>query len=559
MIILGLNSSPHDRSAVLVKDGKILIGIEEERLTREKHSITYDQKYYNIESDGEYFLKTFLGVKRDVLEDKLNLSINYCLKNAGLSAKDIDYIASSNFFLNTPFKEKNIIVNHHLCHAANAYYLSGFKNASILIVDGIGDINNGKFETISFYKADRKKIDRIKEISGEMAMYKNKPTNSMIAVTNSLGAFYKNVTALIGFGNFGEGITMGLAPYGKPIYKNLLDKFVKETDTGIKIDNKGIYLELRELIKNKNIDLQDKANIAASCQEIFDKLILHLVNLLYELNPSENLCLAGGCFLNAVANSSISEFSKFKNVFVPPTPGDNGTSIGAALYTYHNLTNAKKYTPINSDYIYLGKEYKESEIKKSLKKYENNLIYKKSNNITKNVANLLAARKIIGWFQGRSEFGPRALGNRSILANPDTVEIRDFINKEVKIREDFRPLAPSVLAEYAKEYFNFGNKEKSSTMLFTFAAKNKALKETPAIVHVDGSSRIQTVTRKDNPLYYSLISEFYKLTKIPLLLNTSLNKKEPIVESPEDAIKTFINSKLDYLVVHNYIISKKSI
>lgn len=557
MIVLGLNSSPHDRSAVLVKDGKIVIGIEEERLTREKHSITYDQKYYNIESDGDYFMKNFLGIKRKELEDKLNISINYCLKNSGISENDIDFVASSNFFINTPFKEKNIIVNHHMCHAANAYYLSGFENASILIADGIGDFNNDSFETISFYKAHGKKIERLKVITGEMASYKNKPTNSMIAVTNSLGAFYKNITALIGFGNFGEGITMGLAPYGKPKYNNLLEKYIKETRTSIEIDNKGIYLKLRKLIETENTDFQFKADIATSCQSIFDRLIGHLVNILYDMNPSENLCLAGGSFLNAVVNSKISKYSKFKNVFVPPTPGDNGTSIGAALYTYYNSSNSKKkYIPLHTNYIYLGKEYKESEIKDALTRYSTKIKFRKSSKVTKDVAKYLATGKIIGWFQGRSEFGPRALGNRSILADPRNIETKDFINKEVKMRENFRPLAPSVLAKYAPEYFDFGNLKESNTMLFTFNAKDKSKSKTPAIVHIDGSSRIQTVNKKDNPLYFNLISDFYKLTKIPLLLNTSLNKKEPIVESPEDAIKTFINSRLDLLVIHDYIISK---
>lgn len=550
MIILGINCSPHDRSVAIFKNGKLIYAIEEERITKEKHSISYDQKFYNLEKDGNYFEKKFLNIDPAIVEKKISNAISYCLGAAGLKESDIDIYVSSNLYPFAPFQEKSVYISHHLAHAATTFYLSGLKEAAILVADGAGNGYDNKFETISFYKGKGNKIVLLKKYFGSIGK-----DNSLISISNSLGTLYKNTSAILGFGNLGEGKMMGMASYGIPRYIKLYKKHIIFKNGELLIRNKEIYLDIRlfyEKSKHKG-EFQFKADLAASCQEVFNEILLNLVNHLYEIYSVKSICLSGGCFLNAFVNSRIFNNSKFKSIFIPSAPGDNGVSIGAGLYI-HNLN--KKVSKQNNG-VYLGKSYLEVEILKALKKNCKKIRYEKIKNIEKVGARYLSNGFVIGWFQGRAEFGPRALGNRSILASPVNKKMKDYINGEIKFRENFRPLAPAIILEHAKDYFELGKLQESKWMLFVAGAKEVTKKNAPAIVHVDGTARIQTVQRSENPKFYKLIREFFQITGVPILLNTSFNlKNQPIVEAPQDAVEMFLKSKLDLLIIGNYLIKR---
>lgn len=556
MYILGLGGSDHDVSATLIKDGQIVCAIEEERVTRKKYGFNSNLIY---------------GSSR-----------KYCLQSEGLKLSDVDLIVADEILPQTVlFSVKNCHkVNHHLLHAASTFYPSGFEEAAILVVDNAGSLVewNGKqgLETLTYAHGKGKEINILKKIIGEKyksAMTINKQVYQTGDPNNSLGYFYKLISHYCRFDFIvnqdyyftEDGKTMGLAPYGTDKYYSQIRSFVKLMDNGefeIDLHSGGFESFLKEItekpLEDKEKDLKRRADIAYAGQKILEEALLHAANHLYDITKCPNLCIAGGVGLNSVANGKILKETPFKRLFVQPASGDSGTSIGAAMWGYYKIADHPRETnnKLTMKNAYLGRSYTEKQIEESLKKFSDcDIEWDKPEDLLHQTAKLISEDMIVGWFQGGSEFGPRALGNRSILANPTKDYMKDHVNAQVKFREGFRPFAPSVIYEYQSEYFEL--EQESPFMLIVAKVHPDKRSVIPAITHVDGSARLQSVT-KENGAYYELINEFRKITGVPVVLNTSFNiKGEPIVESPEDAIKCFIGTKIDYLAIGPYLVKKK--
>ena len=561
--ILGLNSAYHESSACLIKDGKIIAAVEEERFNRKKHA-----KHARVDNPDELPIN----------------SINFCLKEAGITLKDVDYIGFSfspakrlrnKYFdekvtvgswgsdegedlfyqklmqipqklselYGVDVKEKFRWIDHHTSHAGSAYFVSPFEEAAILVVDGIGE-----FESTTLYRGKSNKIKRIKSIT----------------YPHSLGFLWEKLSKFLGFSKYDACKVMGLASYGnsKKFYNQLMS-FVKVNSRDFNIDHKVVkfriedYSDLEKILGNKRQPDQEieerHADIAAALQRITEEIIVRLANYLHRETKSENICLAGGVALNCVANSVLKEKTSFRNFYVQPAANDAGTAIGAAYLIWNQkLGNPRSFV---MDHSYFGPDYSNEEIRTVLE--ENNLKFAEQESIEKAVAKLVSEGNIVGWFQGKMEIGPRALGNRTLLADPRNPKIRDILNKKVKHREYFRPFAPSVLVEKADEWFRIPKKSISSDfMLFAYDVFENIRELIPAVTHVDGTSRIQTVRKETNPKYYKLIQEFEALTGVPIVLNTSFNDQEPIVCSPQDAVNTFLKTRIDYLAIGKFLISR---
>lgn len=567
-IILGLNCYHTDSSACLIKNGKLIFAIEEERLNRIKH--TSDLPLLSIEeclkktntNENEITHIAFntnpnsnLLRKFKFLIKKLNFKNNFVKRYK--DKKLLNKIFQNKFNFND--KVKFIFVEHHLAHISSAFYASNFDNAIGLSIDGSGD-----FTSLMIAECNNK------EIKVKKRAY----------FPDSLGIFYHAMTQFIGFRKFGDEYKMmGLASYGNPIYfdkllnnlflnsKNFfklnLDFFNHDTvnfnysHIGAK-DMPDIYTDkLNDLFK-PDIAISTpemfKKNFAASVQKIYE---FYFDKILKEINSnkfSKNLVFAGGCALNSSANNILLSKKFTKNIFIPVAPGDNGGCLGAAFYT------CKKKT-INNDFDnpFLGTAYSDVEIENIIiKKYLNKITYKKFNNESEKydvASNMIINKGVIGWFQDRMEFGPRALGNRSILADPRNKKIKDLINIKIKRRESFRPFAPSVLSDFQNDWFEeiYLNQYMSSVM----KAKSDKKHLIPGVVHIDGSSRVQTVLKKNNKTFHNLIYNFFLKTGVPLLLNTSFNENEPIVRSPEEAIECLLRTNMDGLFINSYFIRKK--
>ncbi|MGE6575985.1 carbamoyltransferase family protein [Paenibacillus xylanexedens] len=549
MRVLGIGGSIHDYSVCLVEDGQITFSIEEERVTRVKHAFGLGPRLHR------------------------NLASDYVLSAAGIQDGDVDLIIGNDFlnevyYLKYKDREPHLI-NHHLAHAASTYYSSNFEEAAILVMDGGGssfllnDILYG--ETISFYRGHGKEITEIKKIKGKITKNPKKDLDS--AFEDSLGFLYSITSECIGFissKGFAEpGKTMGLAPYGTPTYIDRFGEFFSFTEEGDFRQTRQQQDQMAEFIMNtlassqsEQEQQQRKADFAYAAQYYTEKIIIALCNFLYQKTKCNRLCLAGGVALNSVANYKILQHTPFKEVFVIPATGDNGTAIGAAMYGYYHILNQSRNVSSELFNPYLGVAYDTNTVLNSLKKYEDKIKWKEVENVYRDAARLLADGNIIGWFQGRSEIGPRALGNRSILADPRDKGMKDKINSKVKHREAFRPFAPIILEEKQSEYFS--TTHPSYYMLFVPEVLQSKRDEIPAVTHVDGTGRLQTVTRQLNMELYSVVEEFYRQTGTPVLLNTSFNDNgEPIVETPEDAICCFLNTGLDMLFIHNFLISRK--
>lgn len=567
MIILGINNM-HDASAALVVNGKIIAAAEEERFTRRKHMIGFP---YN--------------------------AINYCLSEGGLTIRDIDFVAvswkpwvlktrifqaiktlsksASAFKAKTNrgmgqmknewyelFTMKSLIekhfgkgkfriryIEHHLCHAASAFYVSPFDSAAILTVDGAGEE-----DTTVLWKGEGTKLTKIKAIK----------------LPHSIGQFYSAVTAFLGFKTQSDEYkVMGLASYGKPKYAGYLQQNVLSTlpEGEFRLNNMfidyhlaryGIFLPstIDVLGQHRRADDEVTSNhgdIAASAQKVVEETIFHSLRYLHDkTGKADRLCMAGGVALNCVANGKIAANTEFKDIFIQPASGDAGTSLGAALHLYHSYSGKPRDFVMKD--AYLGPKYSNAQCETALKSF--NLPYNElpDEKLYRTVAGEIAEGKLVCWFQGRMEWGPRALGNRSLIADPRKKEMKDIINLKVKQREAFRPFAPSVLVERSSEYFS--NTSPSPFMLFAYGVRPEKSHEIPAVIHVDGTARPQTVSRDTNPRYWNLIKEFETITGVPILLNTSFNVQEPIVCTPEDAIKCFLKTKVDYLVLNNLLISQ---
>jgi len=560
MNILGISCHYHDSAAALVRDEKVVAAAQEERFNRKKNSSDFP----------------------------IN-SINYCVQAGNISFNDIDYIgfyekpylkfqrvvlghlksfpfSINNFLREMPhwldnrliipiilkkelgYEKEIFFIKHHLAHAASAFFVSPFKEAAIITSDGVGE-----WATTTIGKGKDNKIQISKELH----------------YPDSLGLLYSAITTYLGFkANSGEGKVMALADYGKPVF---LDKFKEiiniKSDGSFKINqkyfsfNKGSKMYSNKFIKTfgnpraPGEKIQERHfDIATSLQKIIENILITIAKDIHDKTKLNNLCLAGGTFLNCVANSKILEKTPFKKIFIQPAAGDSGGALGAALYVYNSLLkNPKKF--IMKD-AYLGPEFSESQIKKFL--LNNNIEFKKlsDSELTKYTAKKIAQDKVIGWFQGRMEWGPRALGNRSILANPCNKNMKDILNKKVKHREWFRPYGVAILKEELTKFFDLNSE--SPFMLLVGKVKNSKKDLIPSAIHVNGTSRIQTIHKEENGIFYKLINEFNEITNIPMIINTSFNDKdEPIVCTPNDAYSCFMKTKMDCLVLGNFFIEKQ--
>jgi len=531
----------HDSSSALVRGGKIIATAEEERFSRVRHHKGYPHS-----------------------------SSEYCLKSGGITIKDVDYIAvpySPWAFLKHPsfcleaiarnifnafvcwyYKKqtkskttaKVIFVPHHLSHAASAYYCSGFDKANILTIDG-----SGETESFAFFIGENGKIRRIWDIPISPFFIAGK--------SQSIGLIYTSVTSLLNLGVNGEGKTMGLASYGKPVYDfSEILNIRAHDDYSI---NRRILLEKYGYLQRKEGEhlSEEHKNLAASLQDALEKSIINLAREAFEYSGIKNFCLAGGVALNCNTNSEILKQNFCDSIFIQPASNDGGIALGAALEV---ASSAREQMNARIDDAYFGPEFDSQYIEKIL--IGSKVNFRKSENISAEVARLVCDGKMVGWFQGRMEMGPRALGNRSILADPTLKGINDKVNEYVKHRESWRPFAPSVAEDSAGKYFEGLEKAKSSPfMLHTFFVKKEYQDKLPAITHIDGSSRIQTVKEDQNKKYYELLKEIEKINGYAMVLNTSFNDKgEPIICSPQDALRCFYSTGLDALAIGDYIIEK---
>jgi len=563
--ILGLNSIGFNTSASLICGNKIIAAIEEERLSREKRTRKFPDKAIKFCLDkGNIKLEDLeaIAISWNPIINLENFDINSSRNSSYFPnilhstinnvMKEIKGIKKDFFLqklpLNNGKKLKIFFVNHHLSHASS-FFVSNFKEASVITVDAFGEN-----QCVGFYSGKKNHVKKI--------FQQNFP--------HSLGSFYSTFTEFCGFKpKSEEWKLMGASAYGKKsLYQKKIDKLIKlEKDGKFFLDLKYFnhYMFHRPGYVNKNLEdllglKKNKLNqdlkkeyfdIAFAAQKTFEKIYLNLIKNIYKKNKSKNLVLAGGAALNCVANGKVLSNSNFKNIFVPPFPDDSGAGLGAALFV--NSLISKKNSQIQFKHNYLGPSFTNNEILKVMKKFK--LKHELIKNIFDSASESIVKGKIIGWFQGSLEFGDRALGNRSILADPRNKLMKDKINRFIKYRENFRPFAPAILEEKAKEYFE--NYQESFFMEKTLHIKSIKKRLIPSVTHVDGSGRLQTVSKNSNPSFYNLIKSFYEKTGIPVLLNTSFNVQgEPIVCSVEDAIKNFYLSGLDELYIGNYKIKK---
>ncbi len=572
MYVLGLSFYYHDSSAAIIKDGRIVAAGEEERFSRRKH----DSGFPRLASD-------------------------FCLKKAGITIRDVDYVvfyekpfvkferilttAFSTFprswkvfresmhtwltkklWVKSTMKEvlgvpdsKILFADHHMSHAAASYFTSPFDHAAILTVDGAGEWTTG---TMGVGKGNRIKIVQ------EMRF------------PHSVGLLYSAFTAYCGFEvNEGEYKLMGMAPYGKPQYVDRIYKMIKVGDDGSlwhDMSHFEYHFSPTSTLSRKFSEVmgrpprdrkyEDKSldpfycDVAASIQLVTEEILTKMCNHLHRQTGLKKLCISGGVGLNCVANHKLLSTTPFEEIYVHPAAGDDGGAVGAAMWAYHHVLGHEK-TDYVLDHAYLGSEYGDGEIETFLRKYD--IAYEKIDDDDKfvtRVAEELAAGKVGGWFRGRFEWGPRALGSRSIIADPGHPQMKDIVNAKIKFREAFRPFAPSVVADEAQKYFEIDEPDRHYPyrfMLYVVPVKEKYKKALDAITHVDGTARIQTVYEETNPDYYRMIKRFGQGTGRSVVLNTSFNLKgEPIVEEPAHAFNTFSRSEMDVLFLRNYVIRK---
>lgn len=570
MNILGLSSYSHDSSASLIVDGKIICSIEEERINREKHTCRFPinaikccLKEGNIKMEDIDHIAFFWVPEKEIIGNLGHVikyfpqSLNLLKTKSGSDEyKIFDRIMLMKTIGSTIQKEFNLkkepkihFIEHHMCHAASAFFVSEFDKAAILTIDGRGESTSTMFS-----KGDGLNITKIKEIK----------------TPHSLGHLYASITDYLGFKAFyDEWKVMGMSAYGKDTYKDLFEDMVLLKNDGtyelnlryFKFHTHGqaawlsdYFYQKAGIKREKDSDyLQRHFDIAWGLQYIVEKAGVHLAKHLYEITNLPNLCLAGGVILNCLMNKRIIEETEFKKVFIQPIATDSGTSLGGSLYLYHQILKQKREVVFDS--VYLGPEFSAEEIESFLKSRKVN--YKKCDDIAKETARYIAEGKIVGWFQGRMESGPRALGNRSIVVNPADANMKEKLNSRVKRREYYRPFAPSVMEEKVFDYFKMPKNTLSPYMINMGEVLEEKRKVIPAVTHADGTARVHTVSKDINPRYWNLINEFSKITGVHVLLNTSFNENEPIVFTPEDAINCFFRTEFDVLAIGDFLIVKE--
>lgn len=565
MYVLGLTTLG-DSAATLLSDGQIVAAAEEERFSRQKHhsGFPFQAMQYCLDEAGITIADVaHIGLywKPWVLRHKALQAVKSGLISRDRFKARVDRGVSqvSNSYLGMfahphrirkhfgPSNFRFHFLEHHRCHAASAFFVSGFDHAAILTWDGTGEDT-----TTLFSEGNDKQIRVLKRIK----------------LPHSLGQFYSAVTNYLGFDMFAgdEWKVMGLAAYGEPEYYDFFKKRVLTLNgdyafyLNIRVLDHHLakhYLFDKELIqelgppRQRDEDLSKRhCNIAASAQRVLEETALRLAYGLHEKTGEDNLCMAGGVAFNSVMNGRIMQETPFKRFFVQPAAGDAGCSLGAALLIHHTLL--KQPRKFHMEHAYYGPAFDSKACASALQEAGLQFETLQDEEMLPRVARMMAEGAIIGWFQGRMEFGPRALGNRSFLADPRRSDMRELLNQRVKLREWFRPLAPSMLEESASDIFGKPHKDPFMvTVLSVIEAERPAI---PAVVHVDGTARPQTVSRKTNPRYWELIKHFESITGVPMLLNTSFNIQEPIVCRPQDAIKTFQRASFDALVLENHLV-----
>lgn len=570
---LGINAFHGDASACIFRNDELICASEEERFRRIKHWAGFPSqaiKFCLLEAGIEPSEVDYIAVSRDPSANR-NKKIWYALtKGVKLKAikdrlknkrqvKDVLSLFAEMFEANPKnLKAKVYHIEHHLSHLASAFYPSSFSKAALLSIDGFGD-----FSSCMVGVGDKNHIS----------------THGQLNYPHSLGVFYTACTQYLGFPHYGDEYkVMGLAPYGKPDYIDKLELIIKPTvhgfirlspsyfkhvKHGVKMSWNGGQPAIGQLFTNMFEKQFGKArqpgeeltqhhfNFAASVQHITEKMIFHMAETLHKQTGLKQLCLAGGVAQNSVANGKLLANTSFDELFVPPAGHDAGTAIGAALVAMqHNDINPRNTASANP---YTGYRADKSEISDIVEQTAFNCNQYETEDMLETVANALAEGSVVGWYQGRAEFGPRALGHRSILVDPRRTDAKDLLNKKIKRRESFRPFAPSILAAYQSEYFN--STDKVPYMEKVYPIKPDKHEVIPAVTHVDGTGRLQTVYPGD--IYHDLITKFYKITGVPILLNTSFNENEPIVNNASEAYACFERTQMDMLVLNNTVITRQ--
>ncbi|HET9308956.1 MAG TPA: carbamoyltransferase C-terminal domain-containing protein [Candidatus Sulfotelmatobacter sp.] len=574
MLILGLNMFHADASAAIVVDGQVKFAIAEERLNRHKHfggfpalavRACLDAVGAKI-SDVEH-----VAVGQDS-DANLAKKVQYALANPAKilnfirlrqrkeAMRDVRALLSKALEVDPAklrFQEHHL--EHHIAHIASAYYCSPWEKAAGFSYDGSGD-----FVSTMMARCEGKQIEVLERVF----------------LPHSLGSVYTMICEFIGYTTYGdEGKVMGLAPYGKETYSAEIAKIVAAKNGGFQLDlsyfkplgsNQGMHVlpdgtvrlarhyshRMEKLFgrprKPHTEITQRDMDLAFALQRRFEEIFFHLIKRLHERVPLDDLVMAGGCALNSVANGKIFDRTPFRRTYIQPAAGDEGLAIGAALHTYHAVLNQPRRHELKNSY--LGPEFCESRIQAALEKagLESRKLDREA--LLQQTAEQIAAGNVVGWFQGRMEWGPRALGNRSIIAHPGLPNMKEVLNARIKHREWFRPFAPSIMADYQHEYFEHDHP--SPFMLHVYKIRPEKRKVLCAVNHVDDTGRLQTVTREENPLYYDLISVFHRRTGIPVILNTSFNENEPIVCTPEEAIDCFQRTRMDVLAIGPFMVTK---
>ncbi len=574
MYILGINAYHADSSAAIFKDGILIAATEEERFRRIKHWAGFpseaikfclqeaginlkDVDYICIGRDPKakiwnkikYVLKS-LTKKNTLLFDRL--------KNSNKVASLEHELASISGLSESEIKPKIRNVEHHRSHLASAFFASPFDEAAILSIDGSGD-----FTTTMIAVGKGNQITVLDSVDFPV----------------SAGLFYTAFTQYLGFPHYGDEYkVMGLAPYGQPIYAEQIRKILHFKENGLfdwdsayftnpnemKLDYSTHIPNISTLYGNKMIETfgpariqgeelsQKHKDIAASVQKVCEELILHILNHLQKRTGLENICIAGGVAQNSVANGKIIENTGFENLYIPSAGHDAGISMGCAMYFYNHILNQPRMPPIYN--AYTGSKFNNEEIESFLQEKKIKYERLEDDELYDRITNKLIEPGVVGWFSGRAEFGPRALGARSIIADPRNAKAKDLLNAKIKRRESFRPFAPSILKEYVSEYFT--KVEDVPFMEKVFPIKPEKYSVIPAVTHVDGTGRLQTVDKLVSPRYYNLIERFRQKTGVPILLNTSFNENEPIVNTPAEALDCFLRTQMDMLVLENCLIER---
>ena len=575
MYILGINAYHGDASAAILHNGKLVAAAEEERFNRKKHCAGFPTLAvrYCLEAAGITATELdHVGISRDPsahLHKKILFSVTRLSGLSGLIAARLanaarvrnlrEELAKALDLPAVSFRAQFHNVEHHKAHMASCFLVSGFDQAAILSIDGFGD-----FISTMWGRGDGNRI----EVLGE------------IEYPHSIGILYTATSQYLGFPKYGdEGKVMGLAPYGQPRYiEQFRDMVRTESDGRFKLNldyflhhSDGVemtwdegsptigrifsdkYIETFGAARNNGLPLSSREeDIAASLQARLEEVGFHILNHLYQKTRSKRLALAGGVALNSVMNGKILLNTPFEEVYVQPAAGDSGTALGVCFWIENVLLQRPR--AFTMGHAYTGPEYKNGQIERVV--HSSGLKHRLLGDaeLTRAAAQAVADGKIVGWFQGRMEFGPRALGNRSIVVDPRRQEMKEVLNARIKKREPFRPFAPSILEDRVSEYFE--QTHPAPTMLMVYQIKPEKRAAIPAVTHVDGSGRLQTVSREANPLYYDLIREFDRITGVPVVLNTSFNEDEPIVCTPDQAMDCFQRTRMDVLFLGNYMVER---